>query len=118
MMIQLRGRSYWRLTFPIPTVACSQACTPTPDSHCRAQPRPSLIPDNAILIDAKGSRILVVDSSNKIHIKTVKLGRDFGTKTEILGGLDAQDRVVQNPADDLHEGMPVSVESATQGPSK
>jgi membrane fusion protein (multidrug efflux system) len=70
-----------------------------------------LIPDNAILIDAKGSRIVVVDSSNKIHIKSVKLGRDFGTKTEILSGLDAQDRVVQNPADDLHEGMPVSIQS-------
>jgi RND family efflux transporter MFP subunit len=74
-----------------------------------------LIPDNAILIDAKGSRIVVVDSSNKIHIKPVKLGRDFGTKTEILSGLDAQDRVVQNPADDLHEGMPVSIQSTTQG---
>jgi RND family efflux transporter MFP subunit len=74
-----------------------------------------LIPDNAILIDAKGSRIVVVDSSNKIHIKPVKLGRDFGTETEILSGLDAQDRVVQNPADDLHEGMPVSIQSTTQG---
>jgi membrane fusion protein, multidrug efflux system len=75
-----------------------------------------LIPDNAILIDATGSRIVVIDSSNKIRIKSVKLGRDFGTKTEILSGLDAQDRVVQNPADDLHEGMPVSVERAMQSP--
>ena len=74
-----------------------------------------LLPNNAILIDAKGSRIVVVDPSNKIHIKSVKLGRDFGTKTEILSGLDAQDRVVQNPADDLHEGMPVSIQSTTQG---
>jgi membrane fusion protein, multidrug efflux system len=74
-----------------------------------------LIPNNAILIDAKGSRSVVVDSSNKIHIKSIKLGRDFGTKTEILSGLEAQDRVVQNPADDLNEGMPVSIQSTTQG---
>ena len=74
-----------------------------------------LIPDNAILIDAKGQRIVVVDSSNQIHIKPVKLGRDFGTKTEILSGLDPHDRVVQNSADDLHEGMPVSIQSTTQG---
>jgi membrane fusion protein, multidrug efflux system len=74
-----------------------------------------LVPDNAILIDAKGQRIVVVDSSNKIHIKPVQLGRDFGTKTEILSGLDAQDRVVQNPADDLSEGMPVSIQTAPQG---
>jgi membrane fusion protein, multidrug efflux system len=74
-----------------------------------------LIPDNAILIDAKGSRVVVVDSSDKIRIKPVKLGRDFGTKTEILSGLDPQERVVQNPADDLHEGMPVSIQSTTTG---
>jgi membrane fusion protein (multidrug efflux system) len=88
-------------------------------AHARfALPSPTtilLIPDDAILIDAKGSRIVVVDPSNKIQIKPVKLGRDFGTKTEILSGLDAQDRVVRNPADDLHEGMPVSIQSTTQG---
>lgn len=79
-------------------------------------PTPALlVPDNAILIDAKGPRIVVVDSSNKIRIKSVNLGRDFGTKTEILSGLDAQDQVVQNPADDLHEGMPVSIQSTVQG---
>jgi hypothetical protein len=47
--------------------------------------------------------------------RLVTLGRDFGTKTEILSGLDVQDRVVQNPADDLREGMPVSIQSTTQG---
>jgi len=100
---------------------------PNPDSrlfagmyaHARfSLPSPTaalLIPDNAILIDAKGSRVVVVDSSNKIRIKPVTLGRDFGTKTEILSGLGARDRVVQNPADDLHEGMPVSIQSTTQG---
>ena len=78
-------------------------------------PTPALlVPDNAVLIDAKGPRVLILDSSDKIQIKPVTLGRDYGTKTEILGGLDAQDRVVQNPADDLHEGTPVSIQSMTQ----
>jgi membrane fusion protein, multidrug efflux system len=77
-----------------------------------------LVPDNSILIDSKGTRVLVVDSSNKIRIKPVTLGRDFGTKSEILGGLDATDRVVQNPSEALQEGMPVSVESVMRGGSK
>jgi membrane fusion protein (multidrug efflux system) len=82
-------------------------------------PTPALlVPDNSILIDSKGARVLVVDSSNKIRIKPVTLGRDFGTKSEILAGLEATDRVVQNPTEALYQGMPVSVESATQGPSK
>ena len=74
-------------------------------------PTPALlIPDNSILIDSKGPRVLVVDSSDKIHVKPVILGRDFGTKSEVLGSLDATDRVVQNPSLALHEGMIVSVE--------
>jgi membrane fusion protein (multidrug efflux system) len=80
-------------------------------------PTPALlVPDNSILIDSKGSRVLVVDSSDKIHVKPVTLGRDFGTKSEILGGLDVTDRVVQNPTQSLHEGMNVSVERAMQAP--
>jgi membrane fusion protein, multidrug efflux system len=80
-------------------------------------PTPALlVPDNSILIDSKGPRVLVVDSSDKINVKPVTLGRDFGTKSEILGGLDATDRVVQNPTQALHEGMIVSVEKTTQGP--
>jgi RND family efflux transporter MFP subunit len=79
-------------------------------------PTPALlVPDNSILIDSKGPRVLVVDSSNKIRIKRVTLGRDFGTKSEILGGLEATDRVVQNPTEALHQGMPVSIQSTTQG---
>jgi len=77
-----------------------------------------LVPDNSILIDSKGARVLVVDSPNKIRIKPVTLGRDFGTKSEILGGLDATDRVVQNPTEALQEGMSVSVESVMPGISK
>ena len=80
-------------------------------------PTPALlVPDNSILIDSKGPRVLIVDSSDKIHVKLVTLGRDFGTKSEILGGLDATDHVIQNPSEALHEGMSVSVERAMQGP--
>ena len=57
-------------------------------------PTPALlVADNSILIDSKGSRVLVVDSSDKIHVKPVTLGRDFGTKSEILADLDVTDRV-------------------------
>jgi membrane fusion protein, multidrug efflux system len=78
-------------------------------------PTPALlVPDNSILIDSNGTRVLVVDSSNKIRVKPVTLGRDFGTKSEILGGLDPTDRVVQNPTEALNDGTPVSVESAMQ----
>jgi membrane fusion protein (multidrug efflux system) len=68
------------------------------------------LPDNTILIDSKGTRVATVDSSHRIHFKEVTLGRDFGTKSEIVNGLTPSDVVVQNPTDDLQEGMVVSVQ--------
>jgi membrane fusion protein, multidrug efflux system len=77
-------------------------------------PTPALlVPDNSIVIDSKGPRVFVVDSSDRIHVMPVTLGRDFGTKSEILGGLSPAGRVVQNPTEALHEGMIVSVEPAS-----
>jgi membrane fusion protein, multidrug efflux system len=76
-------------------------------------PAPALlIPDNAIFIDSKGVRVFVVDPNGKIEVEPVTLGRDFGTKSEILSGISTTDKVVQNPTDDLHEGMVVSVQPA------
>jgi len=38
----------------------------------------------------------------------VKLGRDFGTRVEVVDGLAAGARVVNNPNDALADGMEVS----------
>jgi membrane fusion protein (multidrug efflux system) len=74
-------------------------------------PKPALLlADNAIVSDAKGTRVVTVDAAHKIRIKVVKLGRDYGTKTEILEGLDPHDSLVQNPTDDLIDGLAVSVQ--------
>ena len=74
-------------------------------------PTPTLLlPDTAIQIDAKGIRVFVVDSSGKIQVRPITLGRDFGTKSEILTGITATDRVVRNPTEGLHEGMVVNVQ--------
>jgi membrane fusion protein, multidrug efflux system len=74
-------------------------------------PNPRLyLPDNTILIDSKGTRVATVNADHKIHFKEVTLGRDFGAKSEIISGLNPGDVVVQNPTDDLQEGMTVSVQ--------
>jgi RND family efflux transporter MFP subunit len=76
-------------------------------------PRPALLlPDTAIQIDAKGIRVYVVDSTGKIQVRPITLGRDFGTKSEVLTGVTTTDRVVQNPTEGLHEGMVVNVQPA------
>ena len=65
------------------------------------------VPINALMIGGDGARVAVVDTGGVIHIKPVKLGRDFGKEVEILAGLADHDRVVSNPRDSLTEGTKV-----------
>lgn len=69
------------------------------------------VPVNTLLFRAEGPRVAVVGPDQKIHLKPVTLGRDFGTKLEILGGLDANDQIVVNPADSLEDGQQVNVKT-------
>jgi len=67
------------------------------------------IPANALLFRAEGPRAAVVGQDNKIQLKTVNIGRDFGTSVEILSGLAAGDSVVLGPSDSLEDGEPVQI---------
>jgi RND family efflux transporter MFP subunit len=67
------------------------------------------VPANALLFRAEGPRVAVVGPDQRIQLKTVIIGRDFGTSVEILGGLDSNDRIVVNPADSLENGQHVRV---------
>jgi membrane fusion protein, multidrug efflux system len=74
------------------------------------------IPVNTLLFRPEGPRVGVVGSDHKIHLKAVTIGRDFGTKVEILGGLDPNDQLVVNPADSLEDGQEVNIK--TEGGAK
>ncbi|HZU22994.1 MAG TPA: efflux RND transporter periplasmic adaptor subunit [Terriglobales bacterium] len=67
------------------------------------------VPVNALLFRSEGVRAAVVGPDGKVHLKPVVIGRDFGTKVEIVSGLGPSDRVVINPADSLSEGDTVKV---------
>lgn len=75
-------------------------------SITRTQPA-VLVPGDAIVTRANGPMVAVVDSDNTIHFRLVHLGRDFGTNVEILGGLEAGEKVVVNPTDDVREEVKV-----------
>lgn len=53
----------------------------------------------------------VVGPDRRVHLKAVNIGRDYGTKVEILGGLDPDDQIVVNPADSLEDGQEVNVKT-------
>jgi RND family efflux transporter MFP subunit len=69
------------------------------------------IPTNALLFRPEGPRVGVVGSDNRVHLKALMLGRDFGTKIEVLSGLDPNDQIILNPADSLEDGELVHIAS-------
>jgi RND family efflux transporter MFP subunit len=72
------------------------------------QAEPSLIvPASTLIIRDQDVRIATVTPDHRVVYKNVKLGRDFGTTTEILDGLNDHALLVLNPPTDLAEGTEV-----------
>jgi len=67
------------------------------------------ISDNAIIFRAEGTQVALVGPDNKVRLQDVKVGRDFGSIIEVLDGLKASDRVINNPSDSIANGMTVQI---------
>ncbi|HUA64327.1 MAG TPA: efflux RND transporter periplasmic adaptor subunit [Alphaproteobacteria bacterium] len=67
------------------------------------------ISDNAIIFQAEGTQVAVVGPDDKVQLRDIKVGRDFGDTIEVLDGLTSTDRVVNNPPDSIADGMSVEV---------
>jgi RND family efflux transporter MFP subunit len=86
--------------------------------HLGTKPRGLLVPTGAVLFQAAGPQVAVVNARSKVELHKVSIGRDFGNTIEITSGLSANDNIVATPPDYLVDGMPVSVQpSGTQSPS-
>ncbi len=75
---------------------------------------PSTVPilqisDNALIFRAQGMQLAVVGSDNHVQLRSVRLGRDFGNTVEVLSGISADDRIVDNPPDSLADGDQVEI---------
>jgi RND family efflux transporter MFP subunit len=73
-----------------------------------------VLSDNALIFRAQGMQVAILGSDNKVQLRSVKLGRDFGNTVEVLAGLNADDRVINNPPDSIAEGMAVEVEQPAE----
>jgi RND family efflux transporter MFP subunit len=67
------------------------------------------VPSSALIFDAKGLSIAVVDGDNHVQVKPVTLNRDLGAIVEIATGLAASDQVIENPPDGIASGDVVHV---------
>ena len=67
------------------------------------------LPINALLFRPDGTMAAVVGPDDRINLKKLTIGRDFGNALEILDGIEPGDNIVVNPPDALEQGEPVKL---------
>jgi multidrug efflux system membrane fusion protein len=72
------------------------------------------VPVNAMLFRQEGPRLAIVGADNKVQLRPITIGRDYGTTLEVLGGVSLEDRIIINPADSLEDGQKVNVTAENQ----
>ena len=82
----------------------AQVALNLPSSH-----RVFEIPATALMSDAHGSRVAVVDAASKIHLITVVVERDTGPTVEIASGLTGTERVAKLASSQFVEDKLVDV---------
>jgi RND family efflux transporter MFP subunit len=77
-----------------------------------------IVPAAALIFRKEGLRLGVVGSGSVAHLVPVVIGEDDGANVQIVNGLSAGDRVIQDPPDSLIEGEKLFVErSGTPTPA-
>jgi RND family efflux transporter MFP subunit len=93
---KLFGGAYCRVNFEIPG-----------DPNMVRLPATALMPVN------RGTQVAVVGDGNKVVLKSIQLGRDFGDGVEVTAGLSPQDKVIDSPPETLQSGDTVQVAPPT-----
>jgi len=73
-----------------------------------------IIPVSALIFRREGLRVATVVNNDQAHLIPVVIGQDNGATVEIISGLGADDRVIQDPPDSIIEGEQLYVESPNQ----
>ena len=67
------------------------------------------LPNNALLFRPEGTMVAVVGPDNRLTLKKLSIGRDFGNSVEVLQGIEPRDAIVINPPDSLEDGQQVAI---------
>jgi RND family efflux transporter MFP subunit len=75
---------------------------------------PIMVPASALVIRSAGPQVMVVegadgvrDGAGTVRLRSVQVGRDYGSTVEVLDGLIDGSTIVTNPSADLSDGMRV-----------
>src|ERR1700733_4751034 len=75
------------------------------------------LPANTLLFRSDGIHVATVDSTSHVVLKTIIIGRDYGSAIEVVNGLTPQDTVILSPPDSLLDHAQVRVATAAKAGS-
>jgi RND family efflux transporter MFP subunit len=81
--------------------------------HVTVPVRSMLLPGGAVLYQAAGPQVAVVNQAGQVELRNVALGRDFGSSIEITSGINGSDSIISSPPDYLVDGMKVSIRATS-----
>ena len=67
------------------------------------------VPANTLIFRGEGVRVATVDAQQRVRLKQVTIGRDYGAEVEVVDGLQADDQLIMNPQDSLLDNAEVRV---------
>jgi RND family efflux transporter MFP subunit len=79
---------------------------------------PLVIPGDTLVVRSDGPQVAVIGPGNAVHFTRIQLGRDFGDRLEVLGGLEEGQRLAVNPSDAVMEGVKVNPKPAERAAKK
>jgi multidrug efflux pump subunit AcrA (membrane-fusion protein) len=72
--------------------------------------RPTLIlPVSALIFRTQGLQVATLSDDGRAQLKTIVMGRDYGTQVEVVSGLTMGEKIIDNPPDSLADGQQVRV---------
>ncbi len=74
------------------------------------------VPPSALVYTKNGLLIATVNTENRVVLKPVVIARDHGNRLELLSGLEASDKVIENPPDGVTQGDLVQVRAVQARP--
>jgi RND family efflux transporter MFP subunit len=76
------------------------------------------LPANTVLFRSAGLQVATLDSQQRVTLKSIVQGRDFGNTIEVLSGLAPDEMVVLNPPDSITDGVQVRIAAPADAPAK
>lgn len=71
------------------------------------------IPSSALIVRQDGLHVATVGQDSKVVLKNITIARDLGKTIEIQTGLTKSEKIIDNPPDDITDGMLVNVKGAS-----